>query len=60
MKNRSHNVRVDMLEILLALKIKDVNLDQEKEREIKEKKLQAHKQNVLQLSKKERKVFIAN
>lgn len=56
LKNHSHNVRVDMLEILLALKIKDVNLDQEKEREIKEKKLQAHKQNVLQLSKKEKKV----
>lgn len=46
-----------MLQILLALKIKDVNLDQEKQREIKEKKLQARKQNVLQLSKKERKVW---
>lgn len=46
-----------MLQILLALKIKDVNLDQEKERELKEKKLQAHKANVLQLSKKERKVL---
>lgn len=56
LKNHSHNVRVEMLEVLLALKIKDVNLDREKEREIKEKKLQAHKQNILQLSKKEKKV----
>lgn len=47
-----------MLQIILALKIKDVNLDQEKERELKEKKLQSNKQNVLQLSKRERKVII--
>lgn len=45
-----------MLQILLALRIKDVNLDEEKVREIKEKKLQAQKQNILQLSKKEKKV----
>lgn len=45
-----------MLEILLTLKIKDINLDRDKEQEIKEKKLLAHKQNVLQLSKKEKKV----
>lgn len=56
MKNRSHNVKVDMLEVLLHLQIKDINLDLDKQREIKEKKLQAKKQNVLQLSKRERKV----
>lgn len=47
-----------MLEILLHLKIKDVNLDQEKEHNLKEKKLMSHKQNVFQLSKKERKVIV--
>lgn len=57
LKKHAHNVHVEMLDILLHLKIKDVNLDQEKELEIKGKKLQSHKQNVLQLSKKERKVF---
>lgn len=45
-----------MLEILLVLKIKDVNLDKEREQEMKEKKLQSHKQNILQLSKREKKV----
>lgn len=58
MKKHSHNVRVEMLEILLSLKIKDINLDHDKELELKEKKLQSHKQNILQLSKKEKKVRI--
>lgn len=56
LKKHSHNVHVEMLEILLTLKIKEVNLDQEKETELKEKKLKSHKANVLQLSKNERKV----
>lgn len=46
-----------MLEILLVLKIKDINLDRDKEQEIKEKKLLSHKQNILQMSKKEKKVI---
>ncbi|KRT86469.1 hypothetical protein AMK59_2205, partial [Oryctes borbonicus] len=44
-----------MLEVLLHLKIKEVNLDQEKENEIKQKKIKSHKHNVLKLSKKEKK-----
>lgn len=58
LKKHEHNVHIEMLEILLSLKIKDVNLDQEKTQDLKEKKLQSHKQNVLQLSKNERKVRV--
>lgn len=45
-----------MLEVLLVLNLKGVRLDQEKEIDKKQKKLQAHKARILQLSKKERKV----
>lgn len=45
-----------MLDVLLVLRIKDVNLDEEKEQELKQKKLMSHKQKLLQMSKKERKV----
>jgi nucleolar complex protein 3 len=55
-KNRAHNVHPDILETLLVLNLKDVNLDEEKEQDIKQKKLMARKQKVLQMSKRERKV----
>lgn len=55
LKTHTHNVRVDLLEILLVLDLRNVNLDQDKEQEIKQKKLQAKKSNLLQMSKKERK-----
>ncbi|XP_055905820.1 nucleolar complex protein 3 homolog [Eupeodes corollae] len=54
-KARSNLVHLDMITCLLALKIKNVNLDAEKENELKQKKLEAHKQRLLNLSKKERK-----
>ncbi|XP_068894937.1 nucleolar complex protein 3 isoform X2 [Tenebrio molitor] len=54
-KNRAHNVHPDILETLLVLNLKDVNLDEEKEQDIKQKKLMARKQKVLQMSKRERK-----
>ncbi|KAG5884106.1 hypothetical protein JTB14_024146 [Gonioctena quinquepunctata] len=54
LKNHSH-VHPEMLEVLLVLNLKDVNLDQEKEQDVKQKKLMAHKSNILQISKKERK-----
>lgn len=41
--------------MLLALRIKDVNLDQEKENETKQKKLMSHKQRILALSRREKK-----
>lgn len=49
-------MNVDILEILLVLNLRDVNLDQEKEQDIKNKKMQAKKAKILQMSKKERKV----
>lgn len=55
LKNHAHNVNVEMLQILLYLKIKDVNLDKDKEDDIKQKKLLAKKQSLLQQSKKEKK-----
>ncbi|CAG9821319.1 unnamed protein product [Phaedon cochleariae] len=55
LKNHSHNVHVEMLEVLLVLNLQDINLDQGKAQVLKEKKLKAHKSRILQLSKKERK-----
>lgn len=55
MKTHAHNVNTEILDVLLALRIKEVNLDEEKEQEIKQKKLQSKKGNILQLSKKEKK-----
>lgn len=56
LKTHSQNVNVEILEVLLVLNLRDVNLDAEKEQEVKNKKLQAKKGRLLQLSKKERKV----
>ncbi|ERL92295.1 hypothetical protein D910_09612, partial [Dendroctonus ponderosae] len=55
LKTHSHTIHVEMLEILLVLNLKDVNLDQEKEQDVKNKKLQAKRARILQMSKKERK-----
>lgn len=54
-KSKLNNVHLDCLTCLIALKIKNVNLDAEKENELKQKKLEAHRQRILNLSKKERK-----
>uniref|UniRef100_A0A0A9XF28 NOC3-like protein n=3 Tax=Lygus hesperus TaxID=30085 RepID=A0A0A9XF28_LYGHE len=54
-KTRKHTVRPDVVAVLSHLKIKDVNLDQLKEAEIKEKKLQDKKSRIINLSKKEKK-----
>ncbi|XP_069671581.1 nucleolar complex protein 3 [Periplaneta americana] len=54
-KSRSHSVHPEVLEVLLSLRIKEVNLDKEKEDDLKQKKLMKHKQRLLTLSKKERK-----
>lgn len=56
LKTHAHNVNIEMLQVLLALRIKEVNLDEEKEYELKQKKLQSKKGNILKLSKKEKKV----
>lgn len=54
-KSKSNNVFLEVITCLLALRIKNVNLDAEKENELKQKKLEAHRQRLLNLSKRERK-----
>ncbi|XP_011184791.1 nucleolar complex protein 3 homolog [Zeugodacus cucurbitae] len=54
-KTKLPNVHVECITCLLSLKIKNVNLDAEKENELKQKKLEAHRQRLMSLSKKERK-----
>ncbi|XP_015590385.1 nucleolar complex protein 3 homolog isoform X2 [Cephus cinctus] len=54
-KARGHSVHSEILSVLLSLRIKDVNLDKEREEEAKQKKLMTHKQRILALSKRERK-----
>ena len=54
-KLRGHSVHVEVVRVLLALRIKDVDLDKERDEEAKQKKLMSHKQRILALSKRERK-----
>ncbi|KAH8278791.1 hypothetical protein KR018_009522, partial [Drosophila ironensis] len=54
-KTKQNNVHVECITCMMALKIKNVNLDAEKENELKQKKLENHRQRLLSLSKKERK-----
>ncbi|XP_013116892.2 nucleolar complex protein 3 homolog [Stomoxys calcitrans] len=54
-KSKNNVVHLECISCLKALKIKNVNLDAEKENELKQKKLEAHRQRLLNLSKKERK-----
>ncbi|XP_012153365.1 nucleolar complex protein 3 isoform X2 [Megachile rotundata] len=54
-KLKAHSVHSEVVSVLLFLRIKDVNLDKEKEEETKQKKLMSHKQRILALNKKERK-----
>ncbi|XP_037817854.1 nucleolar complex protein 3 homolog [Lucilia sericata] len=54
-KTKNNNVHLECITCLQDLKIKNVNLDAEKENELKQKKLEAHRQRLLSLSKKERK-----
>lgn len=48
-------MRPEVITVLLSLRIRDVNLDKEKEDEMKQKKLMSHKQRILALSKREKK-----
>ncbi|XP_025160939.1 nucleolar complex protein 3 homolog [Harpegnathos saltator] len=54
-KAKKHSVYPEVITVLLSLRIKDVNLDKEKEEETKQKKLMSHKQRILALSRRERK-----
>lgn len=48
-------VHVEVLKCLLALQIKSINLDDEKEKELHQKKMEAHKARLISMSKKEKK-----
>lgn len=50
-KTRKHNVRKDVVDVLLALRIKNVNLDKEKEEELQMKKQEARKKKLLDKAK---------
>ncbi|KAJ8923990.1 hypothetical protein NQ315_006766 [Exocentrus adspersus] len=54
LKNHAH-IYEDILDVLLVLNLKDVNLDRKKEQDLKQKKLRSHKARIIQMSKKERK-----
>jgi len=57
-KSRKHNVRTEVVDVLKALRIKNVNLDKEKEQEISTKKKEARKQKLLEknnISRQEKK-----
>ena len=54
-KLKAHSVHSQVVTVLLSLRIKDVNLDKEKQDETKQRKLMSHKQRILALSKRERK-----
>lgn len=59
-KTRSHCVHSELLSVLLALPIRNINLDKEKEDILKSKQFLTRKQKLLAMSKKERKVRIYN
>lgn len=46
---------VEVISCLTSLQIKNVNLDAEKEQELKQKKLEQHKSRLISMSKRERK-----
>lgn len=54
-KSKSNLVHVEIITCLLALQIKSINLNDEKENELKQKKMEAHKARLVNMSKKERK-----
>ncbi|RZF36394.1 hypothetical protein LSTR_LSTR002990 [Laodelphax striatellus] len=54
-KSRTNAVHSEVVSVFLSLRIKEVNLDQEKEAELREKKFQTRRQKLLSMSKKERK-----
>lgn len=54
-KKKSNFVFVEVISCLLSLQIKSVNLDAEKEEELKQKKLEQRKSRLISMSKRERK-----
>uniref|UniRef100_U5EWB9 NOC3-like protein n=1 Tax=Corethrella appendiculata TaxID=1370023 RepID=U5EWB9_9DIPT len=54
-KKKQHNVYPELVSCLKYLQIKDINLNIEKEKELKKRKLEAHKSRLINMSRKERK-----
>ncbi|KAH0550275.1 nucleolar complex protein 3 homolog [Cotesia glomerata] len=54
-KAKEYSLHTEALSVLLSLRIRNVNLDKERDEELKQKKLQNHKSRILALSKRERK-----
>lgn len=54
-KTKDNNVHCDVLTPMLQLDIKDINLDADKMKEIKSKKMEARKKRLVAMSKKEKK-----
>lgn len=54
-KSKSNLVHVEVVNSMLTLQIKTINLDTEKENELKQKKMEAHKARLINMSKKEKK-----
>lgn len=54
-KTKDNNVHCDVLTPMLQLDIKDINLDADKEKEIKDKKMEARKKRLVAMSKREKK-----
>ncbi|XP_055530605.1 nucleolar complex protein 3 homolog isoform X2 [Wyeomyia smithii] len=54
-KKKQQNVYPEMVSCLKYLRIKDFNVDAQKEKELKLKKLEAHKSRVINMSRQERK-----
>lgn len=54
-KKKDHGVHPEMVSCLKYLQIKDVNFNAEREKELKLKKLEAHKSRVINMSRQERK-----
>jgi len=50
-KSRKHNVRTEVVDVLKALRIKNVNLDKEKEEEIEMKKKEARRKKLMEKNK---------
>ena len=50
-KSRKHNVRTDVVSVMMCLRIKNVDLDREKTEEIERKKMEARKKKLLEKSK---------
>lgn len=54
-KAKSNRVNVEVLKCLLTLRIKGINLNEENEKENKQKRMAAHKSRLINMSKRERK-----